>query len=153
MRWSVWMLVIIESCCLLSAPVRAATEMGSARVEILPAINVSQLSEVDFGRIHNVDGTCVMTAQGALTGTAGMGCAGSETPGAFTISGGSGSLVVLSVSQGALDGVTFHPVIEGSLQRALVDGVTTVTVLGSLVVDGASEGVKQISYTFTANYQ
>lgn len=132
----------------------AADQAGNANVEIVSAITISEDTQIDFGQIINTDGTCTMATGGALSGTAGMGCTGSETPAAFTINGTTGAVVDIAVSAGAaVDGVTYNPVVDGILTRTLSGGSVTVNVIGNIVLSGASDGVKDIAYTFTANYQ
>lgn len=132
----------------------AADQVGNANVEIVSAITISEDTQIDFGQIINVNGTCTMASGGTLSGTAGMGCTGTETPGVFTISGTSGAVIDVVVTTGStVDGVTYNPVIDGSLTRTLTGGSATVNVIGNVVLNAATDGVKDIAYTFTANYQ
>lgn len=153
MRKLVLLVALVEALCLLSQPALAASELASARVSIVPAINISEETEIDFGQLSNIDGTCFMSSDGTLSGTTGMDCVGSQAPGVFSISGLSGAVINISVSQGSIDGVTFDPVIDGELSRTLEGGSTTVTILGSLTLNNALDGDKNITYTFTANYE
>lgn len=153
MRKVALLVVLAEGLCLLSQPVIAASELASARVSIVPAINISEDAEIDFGQLSNIDGTCYMSNDGSLSGTTGMDCVGNQAPGVFSISGLNGAVINISVSQGSIDGVTFNPVIDGELSRTLEGGSTTVTILGSLTLNNALDGEKNISYTFTANYE
>ena len=41
---------------------RAASMLAFAKVELVPAIDIEQTREVDFGTINNVDGICEMTS-------------------------------------------------------------------------------------------
>ena len=152
MRKTIQFFVLIHLVLVVNE-VKAATEVANARVQIVPAINISQDTEVDFGTLNNVNGTCAMSVGGDLSGTSGMDCAGTQTPGQFTIGGASGSVVTIAVTQGQLGGVTFNPVIAGSNSRTLEEGSTTVTVIGNVVLQDATDGDKNISYTFTANYE
>lgn len=132
----------------------AADQAGNANVEIVSAITISEDTQIDFGQVINTDGTCNMASGGSLSGTAGMGCTGTETPAAFTITGTTGSVVDISVTAGAaIDGVTYNPVVDGILTRTLTGGSTSVNVIGNIVLSSATDGVKDIAYTFTANYQ
>lgn len=132
----------------------AADQAGNANVEIVSAIAISEDTQIDFGQIINNDGTCTMTTGGALSGTAGMGCTGTETPASFTVSGTSGAVVDISLTAGAsVDGVTYNPVLDGVATRTLSGGSATVAVIGNIVLASATDGVKDIAYTFTANYQ
>ena len=153
-RLKIAFLTIVLSLLLpLSSPLFAASELGNARVLLLPAIDISEESEVDFGQLSNVDGTCAMALDGSLSGSPGMDCVGNETPGVFAIRGADGAVLNISVSQGILGGITFNPVIAGNSQRTLENGSTTVTILGNLILSGAAEGTSIISYTLVANYE
>lgn len=140
-------------CTSISSTTFAANEIGNARVKIVPAIQIDEETEVDFGLLSNIDGTCFMAADGSLSGSAGMDCIGNETPGVFSIRGASGAVINISATQGTIGGVTFNPVIAGNINRTLNDGSTTVTILGNLVLNGATEGTKVITYTLVANYE
>ena len=148
---------ILLAIALLAMPLKstiAADQTGNANVEIVSAITISEDVQIDFGQIINLDGTCTMSSGGSLSGTAGMGCTGVETPATFTISGTSGAVVDIIVSAGAaVDGVTYNPVVDGVLTRTLSGGSASVDVIGNIVLAGATDGVKDIAYTFTANYQ
>ena len=138
----------------LSGAAFAADQAGNANVEIVSAITISEDVQIDFGQIINSDGTCTMASGGALSGTAGMGCTGTETPATFTVNGTSGSVVDISLTAGAaVDGVTYNPVLVGAASRTLTGGAATVNVIGNIVLASATDGVKDIAYTFTANYQ
>ncbi|MEM8499195.1 MAG: hypothetical protein AAF542_14315 [Pseudomonadota bacterium] len=130
----------------------AEPTVATAKVEILPALDVRQETAIDFGQIRNAPGTCTMSSNGALSGTDGLECAGTETPGSFVVTGSANSVIDVSVTGGSEDGVYFAPRIEGANQRALSNGVARIVVLGSLELEKTSPGTKQISYTFTANY-
>lgn len=132
---------------------RAASMLAFAKVELVPAIDIEQTREVDFGTINNVDGICEMTSGGMLSGSEGMDCTGNETPGEFTISGQDGASIILSVTAGQTNGVTFTPALVGSNIRTLENGIANITVLGALQLSGALDGMNTVSYTITANYE
>ncbi len=132
----------------------AADLASNANVEIVTAISLSEDTEIDFGMLTNENGTCTMASGGALTGSAGQSCTGTETPASFTVTGTAGKVVNVSVTAGAaVDGVTYTPVIDGSTTPTLSAGSATVPVIGNLVLASATDGAKNIAYTFTANYQ
>ena len=135
--------------------VALATDLASnANVEIVTAIAISEDTQIDFGLLTNEDGTCTMASGGALTGSAGQSCTGSATPGSFTVTGTAGKVVDLTLTAGAaVDGVTYNPVVDGSSAPTLTAGSATVAVIGNLVLASATDGDKNIAYTFTANYQ
>ena len=131
----------------------AASEIANARVEILPALGINQATQVDFGRLHNANGSCTMNSAGELTGPTEMACSGTRTAGVFTISGANGATIIVSTTQGSSGGVTFQPQVAGGPSHVLDNGQATVTIGGSLTLESATEGIKNITYTFTANYQ
>ena len=139
---------------MVSGAAFAADQAGNANVEIVSAIVITETTQIDFGQIINVDGTCTMASGGALSGGAGMACTGTETAGVFNVAGTSGAVVDVSVTAGAaVDGVTYNPVIDGTLTRTLTGGNADVNVIGNIVLSSATDGIKDIAYTFTANYQ
>lgn len=132
----------------------AADQAGNANVEIVSAITISEDTQIDFGQVINTNGTCSMASGGSLSGTSGMGCTGTETPATFTINGTSSAVVDINVSAGAtVDGVTYNPVVDGISTRTLIGGSTSIDVIGNIILSNATDGVKDIAYTFTANYQ
>ncbi|WP_145999246.1 hypothetical protein [Oceanicoccus sp. KOV_DT_Chl] len=138
----------------LSTVATAADFSANANVEIVTAVSISEDTQIDFGILTNEDGTCTMASGGALTGSNGQSCTGTETPAAFTVDGTDGKVVDLSVTAGsAVDGVTYTPVIDGASTATLTGGSATVAVIGNLVLASATDGDKDIAYTFTANYQ
>ena len=112
---------------LATSVAQAADQTGNANVEIVSAITITEDTQIDFGQIINLDGTCTMSSGGSLSGTAGMGCTGTETPATFTITGTSGAVVDIAVAGGAtVDGVTYTPVIDGITARTLSGGSVSV---------------------------
>ncbi len=139
----------------------AAEKTGTARVElvgggggIIDPIEITEVTELDFGLLANINGTCTMGPGGVLSGPAAMNCNDTETPGEFLLTGTAGAVVEVSVSGGqTVDGVTFNPALDGDSLRALSGGNTTVNVVGNVELNNATGGVKDIPYTFTVNYQ
>ncbi len=148
------LLVAAVAALTASGVALAADQAGNANVEIVSAIIITETTQIDFGQIINLDGTCTMASGGSLSGTAGMACTGTETPAVFNIAGTSGSVVDVSVTAGSsVDGVTYTPVIDGAATRTLTGGTANVSVVGAIQLVSATDGVKDIAYTFTANYQ
>lgn len=140
----------------------AATATGTANVNILDSLVITENTEVDFGDIAPVDGTCLMASDGSLSTTAtGMSCTGTETAGSFTVTGSADAGVSFSVADsGTVDGVTFSPLIDVGLggtgqstSLTLSGGTSTVTVYGDLTLSSATPGAKTLSYTVTADYE
>ena len=146
--------VAVFACCLVTPFSGWSVEKsGTAKVELLSALTVEEEEEVDFGRLINENGTCTMLSGGVLDGPANMGCTGQETPGQFTVSGRDGAHIEIHVNRGpTIDGVTFVPVVDGSSVRVLRRGDVDVFVVGRLELANATDGEKELSYTFTANY-
>lgn len=135
-------------------PSFTANIVGSANINIVSGIIIIEESQIDFGRITNANGICTMSPGGSLSGTAALGCNGVAIPASFAISGTDGAAVDIFVSGGnTIDGVKFDPVVSGSSTRFLSSNSTTVEVIGRLTLNNASEGIKDIPYLFTANYQ
>jgi hypothetical protein len=138
----------------LSTVAVAADFNANANVEIVTAVSINETTQIDFGVLTNENGTCTMAANGALTGSAGQTCTGTETPAVFTVTGTAGKVVDVSVTAGAaVGGVTYTPAIDGAGSRTLTGGTATVGVIGNLALSSATDGDKNIAYTFTANYQ
>jgi len=126
---------------------------GHAYVTLLTPLTVGQDTAIDFTEITTENGTCTMDAGGNLAGTLGQTCTASDAiPGVFQIDG-SDVAVSLAVGSGSVAGVTFNPTLPGGNSVTLSGGTANVTVLGNLVLNGATAGDKDITYTFTASYQ
>jgi len=148
------LLLTFATASLLSSAAMADDLASTANVNVLAALTLAETTQIDFGTIGIEDGTCTMASGGALTGSGGQTCSGTQTPGLFTITGTDGQVLDLSVTAGAaVDGVTYNPVIDGAATATLTGGTATVDMIGNLVLSSATAGVKAISYTFTANYQ
>jgi len=147
--------LILAASALIAAQTVDADDLSStANVNLLSALSLAETTQVDFGTLVINDGTCTMATGGALSGAGGQTCSGTQQPGLFTITGTDGQTLDISASAGAaVDGVTFNPVIDGPATVTLSGGSATVDMIGNLVLSGATEGAKAISYTFTANYQ
>ena len=139
---------------LLPSPLWAAELTANARVNIVEAVDMSTVSELNFGNISQLDGTCSMASSGVLTASDGQDCAGSSSPGIFEVAGTTGQSITLNVSAGgSVDGVSFTPKIDGALTRTLSGGKVSIEVIGDLTLSNATLGDKAIAYTVTANYQ
>lgn len=147
-------LLTAVSALIVSSGALAADLTGTANVNLLAPLNLAETTQVDFGTIGSEDGTCTMASGGALTGSAGQSCSGTQTPGVFTVTGTDGQVIDVSATAGAaVDGVTFNPTIDGPATATLTGGSATINMIGNLVLSSATAGTKAISYTFTANYQ
>lgn len=134
----------------------ADTFSGNVNVNIVQTISIVQTRQVNFGVLLNEVGTCVMDATGNTTGDI-LSCLGNETTGLFTVTGQSNTSVLLSVTPGTANDITFSPSLPNGTSLALTGaGATssaTVLVAGTLSVGaGALDGVTQIPFTLTANY-
>ena len=108
----------------LSGGVFAASVTGTANVNIIAALAITETTEIDFGNIAAVDGTCTMDAAGALSGSnADLNCTGTATPAVFDLAGAATEAVDISVTAGAaVGGVTYNPTIAGGATSVLLDG-------------------------------
>ena len=132
----------------------SAEQTGTANVEIVSALSITEETELDFGQVVNVDGSCTMSSGGTLSGTAGMGCTGTETPGVMRVDGTVNAYVDASVTAGpSVDGVSFFPKIDGKTNRILSKGDAHFPIIGQIKLENATDGEKEIPYVFTANYQ
>jgi len=145
--------IALVSLTALSGASIAADLTGTAKVNLLTPLALTETTQIDFGTMTSENGTCTMASGGALTASAGQSCTGTAIPGVFKIDG-SDVTVDISVTAGAaVDGVTFNPSIDGASSVTLSGGTANVSVIGGLDLLAATAGSKSISYTFTANYQ
>ena len=143
----------LVSLTALSGAALAADITGTAKVNLLTPLALSETTQIDFGTMTSENGTCTMASGGAIAGTLGQTCTGTAIPGVFKVDG-SDVTVDFSVTAGAaVDGVTFTPSIDGASSVTLSGGTANVSVIGGLALSSATAGSKSISYTFTANYQ
>ena len=147
-----WMLLL---AILLSAPTSWALDwVASAKVIIVKSIDIASVTELDFGNISRLNGTCTMASSGGLSGSDGQDCTGTSSPGVFQLNGANNQSVILKVTAGAsVNGVSFSPKIDGDASLALTDGTASVQIIGDLILTDATLGEKNIAYTLTANYQ
>ena len=127
--------------------------IASAKVQITDSIEITQNAGLNFGQIEARNGVCSMSSGGVLDGSQGQTCSGQSSPGSFTISATTGRAVNFSVSaNGAVNGVTLQPQVDGSAMRVAESNTITLEVIGSLQLENATPGALSISYTLTANY-
>lgn len=129
---------------------------GNLNVMIVETITIVEDQQVNFGTLLNEAGTCNMTATGFTSGDI-FSCAGNEDVGIFTVTGSTGASIDLSVSSGTANDITFNPTLPNGNALTLTGAGTSssaqVIVAGSIIVGvGATNGVTQIPYTLTANY-
>jgi hypothetical protein len=135
----------------------AESTTGNAQAILLTTITFVEDQVVDFKTIPNGTGTCSMNLAGVLSGH----CAGSPdgTPGQFTVTGTSGQLVNIAVSNGSTDaGVTFNPKLNNvgaTASTATLDGSgnAVIPVIGDLVLASAAGGARALTYTLSVSYQ
>lgn len=144
------------SICLHQTHAYAQTFTGNVNVHVVDTISIVENQQVNFGVLLNETGTCVMDATGNTTGDI-FSCIGTETTGLFTVTGSSNTSVLLSVTPGTANNITFTPTLPNGTSLALTGAGATSTasvlVAGALTVGpGAPNGVTQVPYTLTANY-
>ena len=143
----------LVSLTALSGASIAAEITGTAKVNLLTPLALTESTKIDFGNMSTENGTCAMASDGTLTGTDGQTCTGTAIPGVFKIDGADVTVGVSVTAGSAVDGVTFTPDLNSVSSVTLASGTKNVTVIGELALLSASTGSKSISYTFTANYQ
>lgn len=142
--------------CLHQTHAHAQTFTGNINVRIVDTVSIVENQQVNFGVLLNETGTCVMDATGNTTGDI-FSCTGNETTGLFTVTGSSNTSILLSVTPGTANDITFTPTLPNGTSLALTGAGATssasVLVAGTLSVGpGAPNGVTQVPYTLTANY-
>lgn len=140
----------------LNGTALADTFSGNVNVHIVETISIVEDQQINFGTLLNESGTCTMTVTGFTFGDI-FSCAGTEDVGIFTVSGSSGTTINVSASSGTANDITFNPTLPNgntlSLTGAGPGSSGQVIVAGSIIVGtGASNGVTQIPYTLTADY-
>ncbi len=141
---------------LATAPLFGDTFGGNVNVRVLETITLVENQQINFGVILNEAGTCTMDATGNTTGDI-FSCVGNETLGIFTVNGSSNTTVNVSVASGTANNITFAPTLPNGntvvLTGAGASSSAQVIVAGTLTVGvGAVNGVTQIPYTLTADY-
>jgi hypothetical protein len=155
------MLVIALFACSSHANAQARSHyVGEATVTILPALSAQQAAPLRFGRVlpSGAPGVVTVMPGGAVSCSAAMRCVGGAEPARFTVSGGSGGVVLITIaSEARLAGpgtasMTLRPIASAS-QIALADGTATLQVGGSLDVGadqapGAYSGQFDIAFEY-----
>jgi len=147
-------LSLLFSLCgaaLFCSPASHAAKPGSSTPDpiIITAQNV-----LDFGTISDDDGTCTMDSSGLLSGTGSIICFGSGIPGSFSIAGQRNSWVTVSLIPGSsVDGVTFTPQLVENASLRIKSRNITATVVGTLTLNNALKGQKNLYYTLSINYE
>lgn len=145
----------------------ADTATASASVDVLSTISVAKDADMAFGTIAvNADGTYVLGADGTYSCSAGLVCAGTRAPAAFTVTGTAASVGVgASVDQASItlthatdntktftleNFTTYFPA-----GNSLVSGTTAFNVGGTLNVTAANalEGTYTGAFDVTVEYQ
>lgn len=146
------------------APAQAATGTGSATVEILEAITVTEDTGLNFGLISPSAsiGTVDVTELSARSCSGGVTCVGTGTAaaGAFTITGTTDANVQVTLPADVTltgPGTDMTATLSSAAESgtlALTGGAATFNVAGSLAV-GANQaaGTYNGTYTVTVNYQ
>lgn len=147
--WSLFALFVLCGLLISINTAQAVTINGTANVMVLQTIDVTEVTELDFGKITDSDGTCQMASGGNLSGS----CSGSSVPAAFSITGSDGVNIQISVTPVTESGITFTPAVDGPSTISLSGGSTNINVVGTLQLNGATVGVKTLTYTLTAEYE
>lgn len=145
-----------------STNVQAATQTADARVVILPAVQLAQNQQLDFGVVasSSVAGTVVMpTASSTRSCTGGVTCVGTAFRGQFTITGAENGYVVgISVPASttlAFGTITMPVTLTSSLTTFTSTGAAQQFFVGGTLTVGANQaaGTYTGTYNVSANYQ
>jgi hypothetical protein len=147
---------------LSSSAAMAGSATGHASATILPAITVTENTQINFGKVA-VDSSAqcvVISAAGAVTCPSQYTCTGSPTAGAFTATGQASTAVTLSFSTGdtltgpgtAMGLGSFTNNAGGS--PSIGAGGTLAFAVGASLAVGANQtpGSYTGTYTVTVNY-
>ncbi len=151
----------VIAAAMLSSGAQAATATGTARVEILVPVQLSTVTNLDFGLVAAgaASGTVVLpTASNTRTCTS-VTCVGTATRGSFQVTNASnGQTIQLSATNATLTGAGTNMLVTTSLSNSSIvfnsSSLQTVFVGGSLAVGtNQAAGVYTGSFTVTADYQ
>ncbi len=133
----------------------ALADTFQARVTVVDALSITEDTQINFGNVTPEASTCAMASGGAVSGTNSICTLGdTETPGSFTITGTDATIVLSTTASTSTNGIVYTPTVDGSSTPAISGGSVTVTLIGSLALDGTSTaGVTDIDYDLSANYQ
>lgn len=145
-----------------STNAQAATQTADAKVVILPAVQLAQNQQLDFGVVASsgVAGTVVMpTASSTRTCTGGVTCVGAAFRGQFTITGAENGYVVgITVPASttlAFGTITMPVTLTSSLTTFTSTGAAQLFFVGGTLTVGANQaaGTYIGTYNVSANYQ
>lgn len=149
-----WFLLVVLIGWGISSFTLAASMSGSANVNLVSPLTISEAAQLTFGNITNLNGSCEMQDDGSLIPSGGQTCSGAQIPAEFTISGDAGNSVDIVVKPNNNEpGLTFTPKLVGSETKTLADGSTSFQIVGTLNINNAFEGSYAIPYIVTVNYQ
>jgi len=150
------LLLTVEVLVGLSFPslALAASISGSANVNLVNPLTISEATQLTFGSITNLNGSCEMLDDGSLVGTGGQTCSGAQIPAEFTVLGDIGySVDIVVQANNSEPGLSFLPKLVGTETKTLSDGSISFQVVGTLNISNAFEGTYAIPYIVTVNYQ
>jgi len=130
----------------LASPALAATDTADAHAEILAALSVNQVSDLDFGSIANngAGGTANLSpASGALSCSAGLICAASGIRASFHVDGAANQPVSISFTDSNID-------LQGPGATDLMP-LALSTVAGPFVLNGTGDLDFDVGGTLTVD--
>ena len=147
---------------LCNSAANAGTVTGHANAEILPAISISEDTQMNFGKIA-VDTSAQnvpISAAGAITCPSQYTCTGTPAAGGFTATGQPSTAVTISFSSGDTLTGAGDPMALGTFVHsaggspALGAGGTLAFNVGATLAVGASQAAGSYAgtYTVTVNY-
>ena len=140
-------------------PSYSAELQGTARVNIVSALSVQEISPVDFGSLATPanSASCTLQGNGQLISESAF-CNGTGKPGVVQISGKAGESVSVKLLPGSSDNIQFIPELIDSSEQVLLNQATQQLIVGGeLVVNAANGkvpiGAQQIAYQIVAHYE
>lgn len=147
-------LVVVTLGVILSSPAVGASISGSASVNLVNPLSISEATQLTFGNITNLNGSCEMQDDGLLVASGGQNCSGAQMPAEFTITGDPGNSVDIVVQANNTEpGLSFIPKLVGAETKTLSDGSISFQIVGTININNAFEGTYAIPYVVTVNYQ
>jgi hypothetical protein len=151
----------VMAAAMLSSGAQAATATGTAKVEILVPVELSTISDLDFGLVAAgaSAGTVVMPTGSNTRACTNVTCVGTAARGSFQVSNASnGQVIQLSATNATLTGPGANMAVATTLSNASITfnsaSLQTVFVGGSLAVGvNQAAGAYTGSFTVTAQYQ
>jgi Mat/Ecp fimbriae major subunit len=151
----------VVAAAMLSSGAQAATATGTAKVEILVPVQLSTVTDLDFGLVAAgaSSGTVTLPVGSNTRACVNVTCVGTASRGSFQVTNASaGQVVQLSATNATLTGPGANMLVTTSLSASSITfdaaALETVNVGGTLAVGiNQAAGAYTGSFTVTADYQ